>query len=161
MSHPHTPTTGHMQAYTKKFALHRTTTHTNTPTPHKKRGEPIRASRHPDARNHYPQIKHHTPPPKQGSNQNPQHPGSGKNTPTTEPSEAGTHPHSGMSPQACCLRTQQCVWQFFRINRFPPGQHTFVVHPNHTHYRRSPSSRTARTTEPPHHVGSGQARGAP
>lgn len=25
---------------------------------------------------------------------------------------SGTHPHSGMSPRACCLRTQQCVWQF-------------------------------------------------
>jgi hypothetical protein len=68
------------------------------------------ASRHQDARNHYPQIKHHTPPPKQGSNQNPR-----------KPPRAGTHPHSGVSPRACCLRTQQCVWQSFRINRFPPA----------------------------------------
>ena len=43
----------------------------------------------------------------------PNTPAAGKHS-TTEPSEAGTHPHSGMSPQACCLRTQQCVWQSFR-----------------------------------------------
>ena len=37
--------------------------------------------------------------------------------------------------------------------RHPYTGSTFVVHPNHTHYRRSPSSRIAQVTEPPHTVG--------
>jgi hypothetical protein len=85
-------------------------THNRTTTPQQGAATPPCAL---DARNHYPQIKHHTPPPKQGDNTNPPPPATHP-TPegaehTTDRWRAGTHPHSGMSPRACCLRTQQCV----------------------------------------------------
>lgn len=81
-----------------------------------------------DARNHYPQIKHHTPPPKQGDNQvlSPV-------SHTRDEEIAGLLPQS---PIVCPMISRQ---QCFRTTD------TFVVHQNHTHYRRGPSIESPRS----------------
>ena len=88
--------------------------------PHKnpppKKGVSPDASHPLDARNHYPRIKHHTPPPSGATTRLP--------------------PHTGArEPRACCLRTQQCVWQSFSTNDFPRRSVARLVHQNRTHYR--------------------------
>jgi hypothetical protein len=55
-----------------------------------------------DARNHYPRIKHHTPPPSRATTRNHRSLDGG---PRHTPNRAAGR------PWACCLRTQQCVWQ--------------------------------------------------
>ena len=80
-----------------------------------------------DARNHYPRIKHHTPPPKPVRQQQP------------PPRNRGvSHPHTREgSERACCLRTQQCVWQFFTTNAFQPAERLLSYAPaGAAHYRR-------------------------
>lgn len=125
-----------------------TNPHQQHPPP-TKRGEPIRASRHLDARNHYPQIKHHTPPPKQGSNKTP------------EPTLESRHPPQRSEPAGLLPQDPTVCLAILRINRFPSGQHMSVVHQTRPHYRDRPSSRIARLTEPPHDVGGAKSRGAP
>lgn len=44
-------------------------------------------------------------------------------------------PPTGRGPRACCLRTQQCVWQSQSPTRFPLGPNMFVVHQTRLHYR--------------------------
>ena len=106
----------------KNQKLHHNKPHTQPPP------RRVRTVVRPDARNHYPQIKHHTPPPRWSDNRNPQ-PGNQR-----FPPGAGTHP-TGSMPRACCLRTQQCVWQH-PPSTFPSSELLcLLLHPLPTHYR--------------------------
>ena len=103
-----------------------------------------------DARNHYPRIKHHTPPPSGAT--------------TRRPPSPGSHPppRTASGARACCLRTQQCVWQSpCRTGVFPPMQRLSLMHQTGAHYRRPAIQRIARITELPHHAGGFESRGAP
>jgi len=88
-----------------------------------------------DARNHYPQIKHHTPPPKPVRQQQPPPPPTERRLPP---------PQRERSERACCLRTQQCVWQFFTPNASQPDERSLYAPTGPTHYRRR------RQSQPPH-----------
>ena len=56
--------------------------------------------------------------------------------PTTKTGRQHTHPTRGDKP-ACCLRTQQCVWQFFTTNAFQPAERLLSYAPaGAAHYRR-------------------------
>jgi hypothetical protein len=101
-----------------------------------------------DARNHYPQIKHHTPPPKM------------ERQPVLSPVPQRGEEIAGLlsqSPIVCPM-----------INcRPPPSEEdspqagAFVVHPNHTHYRRGPSNESLESPNP-HTMRAGlKSRGAP
>src|ERR1044072_2355247 len=109
-----------------KLHTNNTNTHqTRDATPHK--GQPHRQQVSAlDARNHYPQIKHHTPPPKQGSNQNPRN---------TYSSESRHLPHTRGKPAGLLPQDPTVCLAISSPTRFPFGPNTFVVHPNHTHYR--------------------------
>src|SRR5258707_10679892 len=104
----------------------------------------------PDARNHYPQIKHHTPPPKPGA--------------TTSPIPG--FPHSGRRDSGPVVSKPNSVSDDFLaaprlLNEDVPGAAMFVVHQNHTHYTRGPSSRFAHGHSDPRYAGPPGARAAP
>ena len=59
-------------------------------------------------------------------------------------------------PRACCLRTQQCVWQIILDRRFPtPISCSSRLHQNRTHYRQRSIHESSRT---PNSHGRGRGR---
>lgn len=156
MSHPHTPTpSGQTHASIRKNCItpHADTT-TSTPT-HRQEAPPA-ASTH---RCSQPLSTNQTPHPTTKAGQQPEPPH--HHHTQQRWSRAGTHPHSGMSPRACCLRTQQCVWQSSDAISIPAETTNVCCAPEPHPLQAWPISRIARPTEPPHDVGGAESRGAP
>ena len=87
-------------------------------------------------------------------------------TPHHQAGQQHTSPPAGKEQRACCLRTQQCVWQFSFDRRIPEGtsrnQSAFVACAPEPHPLQTGSiSRIARLTELPHDAGGSESRGAP
>ena len=149
MSHPHTPQQG--LRVSEKFALHRTTTHTNTPTPQKRERT---HSRKPPFRCSQPLSTNQTPHPttKAGQQPEPPTPRQPENTPPPNHQKPAPTPlrdePAGLLPQdpTVCLA-------IFSPTRFPPDRTRLLCTRTTPTTGAAPQSRTARTTEPPHDAG--------
>ena len=138
----------HLQHKNQKMSQQKTLeiahqTHKNTTPPHKGSRAATACL---DARNHYPQIKHHTPPPKRGDNQPPPR---GDPTRVTPPPVSHTRDEEIDGPVVSKPNSVSGDPSPARSLESRTGS-TFVVHPNHTHYRCGPSNESPRITEPPH-----------
>ncbi len=137
MSSTHTPHKEGTQV-SEKFALQPNNNPHQHPHPPQKEGET--RPRKPSFRCSQPLSTNQTPHPTTKAGQQPEPP---KKTP-----RAGTPPHSGRDPRACCLRTQQCVWQSHRRPDFPSDRTCLLCTRTPPTTGESPSHESLRTPNP-------------